>query len=87
MSEAMRQPAEPARAQGRALTAETHHELLRLSAVAHSQSKNAAEARADLHRAIRKAHREGATISAIAVAAGLSTTRTHVIATNGKDQA
>jgi len=67
------------------LSAEDHAELLRLALRTHSSRVNAEEARAELHKAIRRAHRKGATIASIAVAAGLSTTRTHVIATKRKD--
>lgn len=81
----MRPPAEarpddePKRTTRRDLPVETHAELLRLATVANSSSEQAANARAELRAAIRKAHKDGGSIRAIAIAAALSTTRVGVI--------
>jgi hypothetical protein len=79
MSQAAETNGNPTR--GRQLSAADHERLLNLALRSSSRREDAEAARAELYEAIREAHRNGASITSIAVAAGLSTTRTHVIAT------
>jgi hypothetical protein len=57
----------------------THAKLLGLAMQAASSREGAEAARASLHKEIRRAHKAGGSIRAIAIAAGLSSTRVGVI--------